>query len=56
MAASNLAFSAIALVGPNLGLYAFAIVIDGFTQAWSLVAMVVFLKLIKFMSYCIQKQ
>ncbi|MBQ4832904.1 MFS transporter [Pseudoalteromonas sp. MMG010] len=46
MAASNLAFSAIALVGPNLGLYAFAIVIDGFTQAWSLVAMVAFISML----------
>jgi PAT family beta-lactamase induction signal transducer AmpG len=46
MAASNLAFSWIALVGPHLGLYAFAIVIDGFTQAWSLVAMVAFISML----------
>ncbi|AQP99019.1 MFS transporter [Pseudoalteromonas aliena] len=46
MAASNLAFSWIALVGPDLRLYAFAIVIDGFTQAWSLVAMVAFISML----------
>ncbi|MBB1356400.1 MFS transporter, partial [Pseudoalteromonas sp. SR45-5] len=43
---SNLAFSWIALVGPDLRLYAFAIVIDGFTQAWSLVAMVAFISML----------
>ncbi|WP_404338513.1 AmpG family muropeptide MFS transporter [Pseudoalteromonas mariniglutinosa] len=46
MAASNLAFSWIAMVGPDLSLYAFAIVIDGFTQAWSLVAMVAFISML----------
>lgn len=46
MALSNLAFSWIALVGPDLRLYAFAIVIDGFTQAWSLVAMVSFISML----------
>jgi PAT family beta-lactamase induction signal transducer AmpG len=46
MAASNLVFSWIALVGPDLRLYAFAIVIDGFTQAWSLVAMVAFISML----------
>jgi PAT family beta-lactamase induction signal transducer AmpG len=33
MAASNLAFAWIAIAGPKLSLYAFAIIIDGFTQA-----------------------
>lgn len=46
MALSNLAFSWIALVGPDLRLYAFAIIIDGFTQAWSLVAMVSFISML----------
>ena len=35
MAASNLAFAWIAIAGPKLSLYAFAIIVDGFTQAWS---------------------
>ena len=46
MAASNLMFSLIALVGPNEALYAMAIFVDGFTQAWSLVAMVAFISML----------
>jgi len=46
MAASNLAFAWIAIAGPKLSLYAFAIIIDGFTQAWSLVAMVAFISML----------
>ena len=46
MAASNLMFSVIALQGPKESLYAIAIVVDGFTQAWSLVAMVAFISML----------
>jgi MFS transporter, PAT family, beta-lactamase induction signal transducer AmpG len=46
MAASNLMFSWIALAGPKEHLYAMAIVVDGFTQAWSLVAMVAFISML----------
>lgn len=46
MAASNLMFSWIALAGPLEHLYAIAIVVDGFTQAWSLVAMVAFISML----------
>ncbi len=46
MAASNLMFSVIAVQGPKEYLYAIAIVIDGFTQAWSLVAMVAFISML----------
>ncbi|MCO7248688.1 MFS transporter [Pseudoalteromonas sp. Ps84H-4] len=46
MAASNLAFAWIAIAGPKLSLYAFAIIVDGFTQAWSLVAMVAFISML----------
>ncbi|MFY8274204.1 AmpG family muropeptide MFS transporter [Pseudoalteromonas sp. SSDWG2] len=46
MAASNLMFSWIAVVGPDLRLYAMAIILDGFTQAWSLVAMVAFISML----------
>ena len=46
MAASNLMFSWIALAGPQEHLYAMAIVVDGFTQAWSLVAMVAFISML----------
>ncbi|TMN42168.1 MFS transporter [Pseudoalteromonas sp. S2755] len=46
MAASNLMFSWIALAGPKEHLYALAIVVDGFTQAWSLVAMVAFISML----------
>ncbi|TLX49782.1 MFS transporter [Pseudoalteromonas ruthenica] len=46
MAASNLMFSWIAVAGPKLHLYALAIILDGFTQAWSLVAMVAFISML----------
>ena len=46
MAASNLMFSWIAISGPKEHLYALAIIIDGFTQAWSLVAMVAFISML----------
>lgn len=46
MAASNLMFSWIAVAGPQEHLYAMAIVVDGFTQAWSLVAMVAFISML----------
>ena len=46
MAASNLMFSWIALAGPQEHLYALAIIVDGFTQAWSLVAMVAFISML----------
>lgn len=46
MAASNLMFSWIALAGPQEHLYAIAVVVDGFTQAWSLVAMVAFISML----------
>ncbi|WP_105213213.1 AmpG family muropeptide MFS transporter [Pseudoalteromonas sp. T1lg22] len=46
MAASNLMFSWIAVAGPKLSLYALAILLDGFTQAWSLVAMVAFISML----------
>ncbi len=46
MAASNLMFSWIAVAGPKLSLYAMAIILDGFTQAWSLVAMVAFISML----------
>lgn len=46
MAASNLMFSWIAIAGPKEHLYALAIVVDGFTQAWSLVAMVAFISML----------
>lgn len=43
MAASNLLFSLMAVVGPNVPLYAFTVLVDGFCQAWSTVAFVAFL-------------
>jgi MFS transporter, PAT family, beta-lactamase induction signal transducer AmpG len=43
MAASNLMFSWIALVGPHEGLYAAAIIVDGFTGAFATVAFVAFI-------------
>lgn len=46
MAASNLMFSWIAVAGPQEHLYLMAIIIDGFTQAWSLVAMVAFISML----------
>ncbi|QTH70851.1 AmpG family muropeptide MFS transporter [Pseudoalteromonas xiamenensis] len=46
MAASNLMFSWIAISGPKEYLYLAAIIIDGFTQAWSLVALVAFISML----------
>lgn len=46
MASSNLLFSLIALQGPKESLFLLAIVVDGFTQAWSLVAMVAFISML----------
>ncbi|HUG52815.1 MAG TPA: MFS transporter [Vicinamibacteria bacterium] len=43
MAASNLMFSWIALVGPNQNLYIATIIVDGFTSAMSTVAFVAFI-------------
>lgn len=42
MAASNLLFCALALMGPVEWLYAITIVVDGFTAAWATVAFVAF--------------
>jgi PAT family beta-lactamase induction signal transducer AmpG len=46
MASSNLMFSAMALVGPNKALFAATVFVDGFTAAWSSVAMVAFISLL----------
>jgi len=46
MASSNLMFSLIAQSGPNVSLLAAAVIIDGFTAAWSTVAMVAFISLL----------
>lgn len=46
MAASNLMFSALALVGPDRTLFVAAVVVDGFTSAWSTVAFVAFISLL----------
>jgi PAT family beta-lactamase induction signal transducer AmpG len=46
MAASNLMFAMIAETGPDVRLLAAAVVIDGFTAAWSTVAMVAFISLL----------
>ncbi len=46
MAASNLLFSAIALVGPNKLLFAFTVFVDGFTSAWGSVAFVALLSVL----------
>jgi len=46
MAASNLMFSLIAHTGPDTSLLAAAVIIDGFTGAWSTVAMVAFISLL----------
>lgn len=46
MAASNLMFAFIAQSGPNVSLLAAAVIIDGFTAAWSTVAMVAFISLL----------
>jgi PAT family beta-lactamase induction signal transducer AmpG len=46
MALSNLMFALIAVVGPDKTLFVSAIFIDGFTSAWSSVAMVAFISLL----------
>ncbi|MDT7525583.1 MFS transporter [Pseudidiomarina sp. GXY010] len=46
MAASNLLFAWIAGVGPNTNLLLAAVIIDGFTGAWSTVAFVAFISLL----------
>ena len=46
MAASNLLFAVIAQTGPSTSLLAFTVVVDGFTGAWSTVAMVAFISLL----------
>ena len=46
MASSNLMFSWIALVGPDTDLFLSAVLIDGFTSAWSTVAFVAFISLL----------
>ena len=43
MAASNLMFSVIAEVGPSKPLLVATIIVDGFTAAWSTVALVAFI-------------
>ncbi|MCY7294267.1 MFS transporter [Alteromonas sp. a30] len=45
MASSNLMFAAIAMTGPNIPLFIATIFVDGFTTAWSSVAMVAFISL-----------
>jgi PAT family beta-lactamase induction signal transducer AmpG len=45
MAATNLMFALIAVAGPRIDLYIAAVVLDGFTQAWSTVAFVSFISL-----------
>ena len=46
MAASNLMFSVIAEVGPSKPLFIATIIVDGFTAAWSTVALVAFISLL----------
>ena len=46
MAASNLMFALMAQVGPDKALYAATIFVDGFTAAWSSVALVAFISLL----------
>ena len=46
MSASNLMFSWIALVGPSEPLFLAAVLIDGFTMAWSSVAVVAFISML----------
>ncbi len=46
MSASNLLFSAMAIVGPNKLLFAFTVFIDGFTSAWGSVAFVALLSVL----------
>lgn len=46
MASSNLMFAVIYWVGPDINLYIATICVDGFTQAWSLVAFVSFISML----------
>lgn len=46
MAASNLMFAWMAEIGPHKGWFVATIVLDGFTSAWSTVAMVAFISLL----------
>ena len=46
MAASNLLFALIAQTGPSTSLLAITVIVDGFTGAWSTVAMVAFISLL----------
>lgn len=46
MAASNLMFAWMAEIGPDKGWFVVTIVLDGFTSAWSTVAMVAFISLL----------
>ncbi|WDE10921.1 AmpG family muropeptide MFS transporter [Thalassomonas haliotis] len=46
MAASNLLFSVMAIVGPDKALFAFTVFVDGFTSAWGSVAFVALLSVL----------
>lgn len=46
MAASNLLFAVMAVVGPNKALFAFTVFVDGFTSAWGSVAFVALLSVL----------
>jgi PAT family beta-lactamase induction signal transducer AmpG len=46
MASSNIMFAVLAHLGPNKAWFAATIIVDGFTSAWSTVAMVAFISLL----------
>lgn len=46
MASTNLLFSVLATIGPNESFFALAIILDGFSQAWSTVAFVALISLV----------
>ncbi len=46
MASSNLLFALMAVVGPNKALFAFTVLVDGFTSAWGSVAFVALLSVL----------
>lgn len=46
MAASNLMFSWIALIGPSIPLYIATVIVDGFATSWSLVSFVAFISVL----------
>ncbi len=46
MASSNLLFALMAMVGPNKTLFAFTVLVDGFTSAWGSVAFVALLSVL----------